>query len=41
MTETPTEQRQTLRFDNDKGSNRSKWVAGGLTLAIVGWMGSG
>ena len=41
MTDTPAEQRQTLRFDNDKGSNRSKWVAGGLTLAIVGWMASG
>ena len=41
MTETPQEARQTLSFENDKGSNRSKWVAGVLTLAIVGWMGSG
>lgn len=41
MTDTAPEPRQTLTFDNDKGSNRSKWVASALTLAIVGWMGSG
>ncbi|MFZ3584136.1 efflux RND transporter periplasmic adaptor subunit [Loktanella sp. DJP18] len=41
MTDPAPEQRQALTFDNDKGSNRSKWVAGGLTLAIIGWMGSG
>jgi multidrug efflux system membrane fusion protein len=34
-------QRQALDFDDDRGSNRSRWVAGGLALAIVGWMGSG
>lgn len=33
--------RQTLEFDSDRGSNRSRWVAGGLAIAIVGWMGSG
>lgn len=33
--------RQTLRFDSDRGSNRSRWVAGGLAVAIIGWMGSG
>ncbi len=41
MTETRTVVRQTLTFEDDRGSNRSKWVAGGLTVAIVGWMGSG
>ena len=41
MTETPTTDREILTFDNDKGSNRSKWVAGGIAVAIVGWMGSG
>ena len=33
--------RQPLTFDTDRGSNRSRWVAGGLALAIIGWMGSG
>ena len=41
MTETLKDERQTLSFENDKGSNRSKWIAGGLALAIIGWMGSG
>lgn len=30
-----------LQFDTDKGSGRSKWIAGLLALALVGWMGSG
>ncbi|MEO1640082.1 MAG: efflux RND transporter periplasmic adaptor subunit [Pseudomonadota bacterium] len=30
-----------LEFDNDKGAGRSKWVAGLLALALIGWMGSG
>lgn len=30
-----------LRFDDDAGSGRAKYVAGGLVLALVGWMGSG
>lgn len=34
-------QRQTLSFESDRGSNRSRWVAGGLAIAIIGWMGSG
>ena len=40
---TPTEQtpRAPLEFDSDRGSSRSRWVAGGLAVAIVGWMGSG
>lgn len=32
---------QVLNFETDKGASRSKWVASALTLAIVGWMGSG
>lgn len=30
-----------LEFDKNAGSSRSKWIAGLLTLAIIGWMGSG
>ncbi|WP_324754313.1 efflux RND transporter periplasmic adaptor subunit [Roseovarius sp. Pro17] len=41
MTDTPTEGRKTLTFDSDVGSTRSRWVAGGLAVAIIGWMGSG
>ncbi len=41
MTETPSNQRQTLKFESDRGSNKSRWVAGGLAIAIIGWMGSG
>ncbi|WP_341214406.1 efflux RND transporter periplasmic adaptor subunit [uncultured Limimaricola sp.] len=33
--------RTPLDFDNDAGSSRSKYVAGGLVVALVGWMGSG
>ncbi len=32
---------QTLDFENERGASRSKWVAAGLVIAIVGWMGSG
>ncbi|SEN78060.1 membrane fusion protein, multidrug efflux system [Loktanella fryxellensis] len=44
--QTPTsasmpQDRQPLRFDNDKGSGRSKWVAGAIAVGIIGWMGSG
>lgn len=41
MTETDVVERQTLAFESDSGSSRSRWVAGGLAVAIVGWMGSG
>lgn len=45
MTKTPpataTDRRQTLSFQSDAGASRARWVAGGLVLAIVGWMGSG
>ncbi|HEY9040108.1 MAG TPA: efflux RND transporter periplasmic adaptor subunit [Roseovarius sp.] len=41
MTDTPDDGRKTLTFESDKGSTRSRWVAGGLTVAIIGWMGSG
>jgi multidrug efflux system membrane fusion protein len=41
MNETLKTDRQTLRFESDAGSSRSRWVAGGLAVAIIGWMGSG
>ncbi|WP_380058897.1 efflux RND transporter periplasmic adaptor subunit (plasmid) [Falsihalocynthiibacter sp. SS001] len=41
MTETNNNERQTLKFENDRGSTRSRWVAGIIAVAIVGWMGSG
>lgn len=41
MTETQTDGPKSLSFENDKGSTRSRWVAGGLAIAIIGWMGSG
>ncbi|WP_082802199.1 efflux RND transporter periplasmic adaptor subunit [Falsihalocynthiibacter arcticus] len=33
--------RTALVFESDSGSTRSRWVAGGLAIAIVAWMGSG
>lgn len=30
-----------LTFASDKGASRSTWIAGGLVVAIVAWMGSG
>ena len=30
-----------MQFDTDKGASRSTWIATGLVIAIVGWMGSG
>ena len=41
MTDTANSQRQALQFEGDKGAGRARWVAGGLALAIAGWMGSG
>lgn len=41
MTDTQRDERQTLTFEDDKGSTRSRWIAGGLAVAIIGWMGSG
>lgn len=41
MTDTSDDGRKTLSFESDKGSTRSRWVAGGLAVAIIGWMGSG
>lgn len=38
---TPPDQTGKLQFDTDKGAGRSKWVAGLLALALIGWMGSG
>ncbi len=36
-----TEDSERLSFRDDKGASRSTWIAAGLVLAIVGWMGSG
>ena len=41
MSDANPDERQPLAFENDAGSSRSRWVAGGLALAIVCWMGSG
>lgn len=41
MSDRPPEARQTLTFDSDAGSKRSRWVAGGLAVVIGLWMGSG
>lgn len=41
MNQTPADEPRPLTFESDKGSTRSRWVAGGLALAIAGWMGSG
>ena len=30
-----------LNFDTERGASRSRWVAGLLLLAVVGWMASG
>lgn len=40
---TPTTEttRETLTFEDDRGASRSTWIAGALTLAVVGWMASG
>lgn len=32
---------RTLRVASDRGASRSTWIASGITLAIVAWMGSG
>ncbi|MEH6727104.1 MAG: efflux RND transporter periplasmic adaptor subunit, partial [Hyphomicrobiales bacterium] len=32
---------QRLTFKSDKGASRSTWIAGGLVVGIVAWMGSG
>ena len=43
MTQTDDQKpaRQTLSFESDKGASRSTWIAAGLLVAIVAWMGSG
>lgn len=35
------DQAQPLEFETDKGASRSVWVAGGILLALILWMGSG
>lgn len=32
---------EELSFQDDKGASRSTWIAAGLVIAIVAWMGSG
>lgn len=32
---------EPLHFKTERGASRSRWVAGALALALVGWMGSG
>lgn len=32
---------ETLSFEDDPGASRSTWLAGGMVVLIVGWMGSG
>jgi membrane fusion protein, multidrug efflux system len=39
--EAASNNRQTLGFEDDKGSRRSTWIAAFLLVAIVGWMASG
>ncbi len=34
-------QPEPLRFETDRGAQRSKWIALALVLGLVGWMGSG
>ncbi|MCH2076582.1 MAG: efflux RND transporter periplasmic adaptor subunit [Rhodobacteraceae bacterium] len=43
MTETATieDKAKPLRFESDRASSRSFWIALALTIAIVAWMGSG
>lgn len=36
-----TDDSERLSFRDDKGASRSTWIAAGLVLAIVAWMGSG
>lgn len=36
-----TQKPSSLKFEDEPGSARSKWVAGILGLGLVGWMGSG
>jgi len=38
---TAPDQTGKLQFDTDRGASRSKWIAGLLALALIGWMGSG
>lgn len=41
MSESRVEDRRTLTFEDDPGASRSVWVAAGIVLALVLWMGSG
>ncbi|WP_299818027.1 efflux RND transporter periplasmic adaptor subunit [uncultured Jannaschia sp.] len=37
----PPANREPLAFETDRGASRSNWIAGGVLLAVVAWMGSG
>lgn len=41
MTETRQNEAKALEFDGSRGSGASGWVAGGLTVVLIAWMGSG
>jgi multidrug efflux system membrane fusion protein len=42
MTDAPdTPRNDGLNFESDAGSSRPKWIAGGVVLLMVAWMGSG
>lgn len=41
MSDSTSPKRQTLDFESDAGSGRSKYVAGGFAILIALWMGSG
>ena len=32
---------EPLAFETDRGSSRSNWIAGGVLVAVIAWMGSG
>ncbi|GHA58405.1 hemolysin D [Amylibacter ulvae] len=41
MSDTENNKAQSLTFNDDAGSSRPKWLAGGIILLLVLWMGSG
>ena len=41
MADEVKDQTESLKFESDRGSSRSFWIALVLTILIVGWMGSG
>lgn len=39
--EPETHKSDSLEFSSDKGASRSTWIASGLVIVIIAWMGSG